>query len=101
MDSLHYLVLNIQNIETLYLRQLGKCDFIAYDGSVQTPPFRSVLYGVGFSVPCMMTTLSYLFIWWQVYSNDKQLKSVAHRFVMIHLSKIFVKVHVFKEGHKN
>ena len=39
---------------------------------------RQVLYGIGFTVPCVATTLSYLIIWYYMWSNHRYLKIVGH-----------------------
>ena len=58
-----------------YNCRIGKCDFVAREGSNMYP--RVFLYGVGFTVPCILTVLSYGIIWWYVWCNDKYLKNVG------------------------
>ena len=41
---------------------------------------RQILYGIGFTVPCIATTFSYLVIWYYMWSNHKYLKTVGHRY---------------------
>ena len=57
---------------------IGKCDFMHINGSNTYP--RQILYGIGFTVPCIATTFSYLVIWYYMWSNHKYLKTVGHRY---------------------
>ena len=61
-----------------YNCMIGKCDFMHINGSNTYP--RQILYGIGFTVPCIATTFSYLVIWYYMWSNHKYLKTVGHRY---------------------
>ena len=65
---------------------VGKCDFIPYENGKNL--YQIYAYGVGFSIPCIMTTLSYILISLYIGSTNKYLKKVGHS----NIKKIITKV---------
>ena len=59
-----------------YNCRVGKCDFIPSKNGHNG--LQVYLYAIGFSVPCIMTSLSYIMICWYVRSTNKYLKEVGH-----------------------
>ena len=51
-----------------YNCKVGKCDFISLN-EVLYP--RVILYGIGFTIPCILTTISYSIIWWYIFSTNR------------------------------
>ncbi len=53
---------------------LGKCDFMPKEKEEMELDPRRIMYGIAFTVPCIITTISYAVIWWYVHSAGKFLK---------------------------
>ena len=51
-----------------YNCKLGKCDFISLNAVIYP---RVFWYSLGFSIPCLLTVVSYTAIWWHVTSTSK------------------------------
>ncbi len=53
-----------------YNCRLGKCDFVATE---DTNAPQVLFYGIGFTLPCLLTTVSYICIWayvrWRCYKT--------------------------------
>ena len=60
-----------------YNCRVGKCDFIPGSNG-QKNLYQIYAYGIGFSIPCIMTTVSYIIISWYIGSTNKYLKEVGH-----------------------
>ena len=70
-----------------YNCHIGKCDFIPNNHG--NFPYQIYVYGIGFSIPCVMTTMSYIIIYWYIRSTNKYLKENGH----INIKKIVTQVH--------
>ena len=68
-----------------YNCHVGKCDFIPNNHG--NFPYLIYVYGIGFSIPCIMTTMSYIIIYWYIRSTNKYLKEVGH----VNIKKIVTK----------
>ena len=69
-----------------YNCHIGKCDFIPNNHG--NFPYQIYVYGIGFSIPCVMTTMSYIIIYWYIRSTNKYLKENGH----INIKKIVTQV---------
>ena len=52
---------------------IGKCDFVP-GSSEDLAYLREVMYGIGFTLPCVLCTISYSVIWGYVWSAGRYLK---------------------------
>lgn len=72
-----------------YNCKVGKCDFVPIPDT--KPLGRQILYGIGFSIPCILTTLSYVFILYNVLNVNKFLRQNGHSAIKKAISKREIK----------
>ena len=53
----------------------GKCDLLPAVGQLVNP--QAIFFGIGFSIPCLMVTMSYFLIWQYALESSSRLKRLG------------------------
>ena len=94
-----YIVIWFQMVISFYQKLLGtfgyncaqgKCDLLPAVGQLVNP--QAIFFGIGFSIPCLMVTMSYFLIWQYALESSSRLKRLGY----VWIKKISKHVQTFK-----